>query len=68
MVRLSNRKLHELGWRYRRLRRALPPGTRFYDYVQRPAYYDQRAADVLRDWHERLRIANLAYCTPITLN
>jgi hypothetical protein len=68
MIRLSNRRLDELGRRYQRLRHALPHGTRFYDYVQCPNYYEKRAADVLRDWHDNPRIASLAHCTPITLN
>jgi len=61
-------QLERLAKRYRRLRYALPRGTRFYDYVQCPDYYEKRAADVLRDWHDNPRIASLAHSTPIILN
>ena len=64
----SYEQMERLAKRYRRIRYALPRGTRFYDYVQRPGHYDQKAQDVLRDWHDNPRIASLAHHTPITLN
>lgn len=64
----SNADLERLAHRYLRLRYALPPGTRFYDFLQCHRYYEAYALKRLRNWHENPRIASLAYHSPITLN
>lgn len=64
----SNRRIHRLAERYRRLRYALPRGTRFYDFLQRPGYYEAQALDVLRDWQDNPRVTPMARHHTITLN
>lgn len=52
--------LNRLAERYRRIRHALPRGTRFFDYVQRPTHYEEEAADALRDWRDNPRVCTIS--------